>query len=68
MSYHLTEWNTTAWERDIDRLVYDLYNLTIAEIALLEKLGIAPEKKSPSLSVETPFSEVNENFSKDLCN
>ncbi|MFH0341543.1 MAG: Eco57I restriction-modification methylase domain-containing protein [Chromatiales bacterium] len=29
--------DTTAWERDIDRLVYDLYALTPAEIKLVEE-------------------------------
>ena len=29
--------DTTAWEREIDRLVYDLYGLTPAEIKLVEE-------------------------------
>ncbi len=28
--------DTTAWEREIDRLVYELYGLTEEEIAIVE--------------------------------
>jgi hypothetical protein len=30
------EADTTAWEREIDRLVYELYSLTEAEIQIVE--------------------------------
>ena len=29
--------DTTAWEREIDRLVYELYDLTKEEIAIVEE-------------------------------
>ncbi|MDO9211682.1 MAG: hypothetical protein Q7V48_13175 [Deltaproteobacteria bacterium] len=34
--------DTAAWEREIDRLVYDLYGLTEEEIKLVELAGVGP--------------------------
>ena len=35
--WHDPKADTTALEREIDRLVYDLYDLTTAEIAVVEE-------------------------------
>ena len=42
MSFHFWEKtihaaDTTAWEKEIDRLVYQLYELEAEEIAIVEK-------------------------------
>jgi hypothetical protein len=37
--------DTTSWEREIDRLVYKLYDLTPAEIKLVEH-SLAPSTKN----------------------